>query len=230
MAILSGMHVEDLLPSIDSRRPEARWPVVVAVAAMAGLYSFALPARLTLGPAWLMPAVVAALLIPTILAHRLGHHEANRFLGTLLIAVLTIFICMAVVKLVYHLPKHDESAVEIMKSAVTLWVSNILVFACWYWRLDAGGPHARDERVEHVSDSFLFPQMSMTEQDRKMAGQSGWSPGFVDYLFVAFNTSASFAPADTAVLSRWAKALMMVQSCLSITIVAILAARAINIL
>lgn len=224
------MHVEELIPCIDSKRPEARWPVIVAVCVMVGLYTFALPSRLTLGPSWLMPAIVGLLLVPTAIAHRVGRHELNRFFGTALIGALTLFICMAVGKLVYHLPKHDESAIEIMRSAISLWASNILVFACWYWRLDAGGPHARDERLEHVSDSFLFPQMSMTKQDRRIAGQEHWAPGFVDYVFVAFNASSSFAPADTAVLSRWAKALMMVQSCLSITIVAILAARAINIL
>jgi hypothetical protein len=58
----------------------------------------------------------------------------------------------------------------------------------------------------------------------------GWSPGFVDYLFLAFNTSTAFSPTDSPVLSRWAKVLMMVQSSISLATLALLAARAVNIL
>jgi uncharacterized membrane protein len=61
-------------------------------------------------------------------------------------------------------------------------------------------------------------------------GDESWAPNFIDYLFLAFNTSTAFSPTDTAVLSRWAKAGMMLQSLISLTIVALLAARAVNIL
>jgi uncharacterized membrane protein len=57
-----------------------------------------------------------------------------------------------------------------------------------------------------------------------------WTPHFVDYLFLAFNTSTAFSPTDTAVLSRWAKLLTMLQSLISLTIIALLAARAVNVL
>lgn len=59
---------------------------------------------------------------------------------------------------------------------------------------------------------------------------SAWSPGFVDYLFLAFNTSTAFSPTDSPVLSRWAKVLMMIQSSISLATLALLAARAVNIL
>jgi hypothetical protein len=65
--------------------------------------------------------------------------------------------------------------------------------------------------------------------DSRLA-QPEWRPGFMDYLFVAFNTSTAFSPTDVPVLSRWAKALMMTQSTISLGTLAILAARAINIL
>jgi hypothetical protein len=61
-------------------------------------------------------------------------------------------------------------------------------------------------------------------------GEQCWSPGFVDYLFLAFNTSTAFSPTDCPVLSGWAKVLMMIQSLISLTTVALLAARAVNIL
>jgi uncharacterized membrane protein len=60
--------------------------------------------------------------------------------------------------------------------------------------------------------------------------ETRWRPGFVDYLFLAFNTSAAFSPTDVPVLSRWAKLMMMVQSVISFTAVAVIAARAVNIL
>jgi hypothetical protein len=61
-------------------------------------------------------------------------------------------------------------------------------------------------------------------------GEESWSPGFIDYLFLAFNTSTAFSPTDVPVLSRWAKTLMIVQSVISLATVALLAARAVNIL
>jgi hypothetical protein len=98
----------------------------------------------------------------------------------------------------------------------------VLVFASWYWRLDAGGPHKRDRLEAHVEGSFLFPQMTMKP------AMKNWRPGFVDYLFLAFNTSTAFSPTDTPPLTRWAKMLMMTQSMLSLSTIAILAGRAIN--
>ena len=109
-------------------------------------------------------------------------------------------------------------------------MSNILVFASWYWRLDGGGPNVRDKREAHVDGAFLFPQMMMDPDLKKQMGEDSWSPGFVDYLFLAFNTSTAFSPTDVPVLTRWAKVLMMVQSLISLTTLALLAARAVNIL
>jgi len=105
-----------------------------------------------------------------------------------------------------------------------------MVFASWYWRLDAGGPNARDLRDKHTSGAFLFPQMTLQPWQLAGEGQQAWKPGFVDYLFLAFNTSTAFSPTDVPVLSRWAKALMMLQSSISLAVVIVLAARAINIL
>ena len=64
----------------------------------------------------------------------------------------------------------------------------------------------------------------------KQPPDTNWSPEFLDYLFLAFNTSTAFSPTDTPILDRWAKAMSMLQALLSLTILAILAARAINVL
>jgi len=124
--------------------------------------------------------------------------------------------------LIAALPDHKVAPKDLLTSACALWMSNILVFASWYWRLDAGGPNQRDLRAAHTEGAFLFPQMTLNDP--------GWTPGFVDYLFLAFNTSTAFSPTDVPVLSRWAKGMMMVQSTISFTTVALLAARAVNIL
>ena len=57
-----------------------------------------------------------------------------------------------------------------------------------------------------------------------------WSPRFVDYLFLAFNTSAAFSPTDTPILTRWAKSLTMLQALISLAVIAILVGRAVNIM
>jgi hypothetical protein len=96
--------------------------------------------------------------------------------------------------------------------------------------LDAGGPSQRDLRRSHTDGAFLFPQMTLDPELRKEMGEDRWRPGFVDYLFLAFNTSTAFSPTDVPVLSRWAKTLMMIQASISLATIALLAARAVNVL
>jgi hypothetical protein len=208
---------------------EPRWPAVIAILAVGGLYA-ALPDALTLGPNWVFPSLVLALLIPTIVSHRTGRHRLNTILGFAVDAVLTAGLVISVILLVNALPARKETPQQLLLSAASLWVTNILVFALWYWRLDAGGPYQRDKRPGHSEGAFLFPQMIMSKEALRQAGQQDWSPNFMDYLFLAFNTSTAFSPTDTPVLARWAKVLMMLQALLSLLIIALLAARAVNIL
>ena len=212
-----------------ANEPEPRWQVLIAIVAVTGLYG-ALPGALTMGPIWLLPAVVIALAAPLLFAHRTGRHRLDSVLGFTLTSVLTLAMIAALGFLIGVLPAHRESPTELLRSAACLWLTNVLVFALWYWRLDAGGPHARDARDVHSNGSFLFPQMTMLRRVEEATGQTRWSPHFVDYLFLAFNTSTAFSPTDTPVLTRWAKMLMMVQSAISLTVLAVLAARAVNIL
>ena len=207
--------------------PEPRWPAIIAVLATGSLFLF-MPERLTFGPNWLLLLLVGILTIPTVLTRRLGITNMNYWFGLSLSAVITCAMVWSLAVLIQGLPTKKENPEELLRAAVALWMSNILVFACWYWRLDAGGPHARDMRQFHTDGAFLFPQMTLPPESNLC--KSGWRPGFVDYLFLAFNTSTAFSPTDVPVLSRWAKLLMMVQSSVSLGTLAILAARAINIL
>jgi len=209
-------------------QPEPRWPAVIGIVAIGVLY-LTLPERLTFGPNWLLLVVVVVLLVPTTAAHRLGKVRANFVLGVILSSVITAALVWSLSMLIAGLPNKRESPVELLRSAVALWASNVLVFASWYWRLDAGGPNERRLRETHTDGAFLFPQMTIRPKPGS-SGPSPWKPGFVDYLFLAFNTSTAFSPTDVPVLSRWAKVLMMIQSVISLGTIAILAARAINIL
>ena len=209
--------------------PEPRWPAFAAVLAVGGLYT-ALPQSLVLGPRWMFFVIVLVLLIPTAVSHWKDYRSLNRILGFAVTAVVTIGMILSVVLLIAALPQHKETPIELLTSAAALWATNVLVFTLWYWRLDAGGPHVRDTRFGHTDGAFLFPQMTLSPQAKKDAGETDWSPNFFDYLFLAFNTSTAFSPTDVPVLARWAKILMMVQSVISLTVLALLAARAVNIL
>ena len=189
--------------------PEARWPVFVALVGVGGI-SLSLPHSLVVGPRWLLLVLVLALLIPATLAHRAGNHRIDMLFG--------------------YADQHPDHArargfpgppdpapalqdrfagFAACARRRSLWVTNVLVFAIWYWRLDAGGPHAREKRGGHTAGAFFFPQMM---DGVPIEHPESWMPRFVDYLFLAFNTSTAFSPTDTAILSRWAKGLCMLQS------------------
>ena len=214
-----------------SERPdsEPRWPAFVAIAAVGGLYT-ALPPYLIVGPRWLFVALVSVLLVPTIVSHHVGRADLNKIFGLAVTSVVTLGLIISVALLIKALPTHRESPTDLLLSAASLWFTNVLVFALWYWRLDAGGPHRRESRMGHPDGAFLFPQMTMNAEARTAAGLEAWSPNFADYLFLAFNTSTALSPADVPVLARWAKLLMMLQAVISMTVIVLLAARAVNIL
>jgi hypothetical protein len=110
-------------------------------------------------------------------------------------------------------------------SGVALWVTNVLLFGLWYWELDRGGPLERARRSRLAPD-FLFPQMA----DAAPFTRPNWVPGLVDYLYVSFTNATAFSPTDTMPLSQTAKSLMTAQSVVSLLIVVLVVARAVNIL
>jgi hypothetical protein len=209
-------------PHLAIVQPEPRWPAVLAAFAAVVLH-FALPPEMRVGPPWIVAGIVALLVVVANVARRRHLYDIANGTSYLILGVLTVGLVYGVSVLLRGLITHAGSASEILRSAGVLWATNVIVFASWYWRLDAGGPHARERRQAHTSGAFLFPQMTL-------AVRESWRPGFIDYLFVAFNTSTAFSPTDVPVLSPWAKAAMMVQATISFTAVVLLAARAVNIL
>jgi uncharacterized membrane protein len=192
--------------------------------AAAGVY-LTLPEPLSVGPSWLLLAIIILLMIPMVVSNRRGDHKVTRALTFIANGIITIAMIASLIHLIQGIPQHLETPKSLLRSAGALWIANILVFALWYWKLDGGGPTGRERARGMLNSSFLFPQMLNRE-----GRDSSWTPHFVDYLFLAFNTSTAFSPTDTAVLSRWAKLGTMVQSLISLMIVALLAARAVNIL
>jgi hypothetical protein len=209
--------------------PEPRWPALVAGLAV-GVLFYLMPEHLSLGPRWLPLVLITVMLIPTKFFYYKRHYRLNDFFAYSYLGITTFALASSLSLLILRLPKHLDSPGELLRAAAALWVSNVLVFASWYWRLDGGGPNERDRRHTHQTGAFLFPQMTLTEELRKQLCQHPWNPGFIDYLFLAFNTSTAFSPTDVPVLSRWAKVMMIVQSAISLAAVALLAARAVNIL
>lgn len=203
---------------------EPHWPSLVAMLA-AGCVYLALPEPLSVGPSWLLLAIVLILLIPLMVSYRRGDHNVARILTFVANGAITLALITSLIFLIYGMAHHRNTASALLRAACTLWFTNILVFALWYWKLDAGGPLKRERATDRLDSDFLFPQMLTTE-----GRDSSWSPHFIDYLFLAFNTSTAFSPTDTAVLSRWAKLVTMLQALISLTIVVLLASRAVNIL
>ena len=161
---------------------EPRWPALVALLAVGGLHA-ALPSSLGFGgPRWLVLGIVGALLIPALIFHSSGQHHLHHGAGYVLNAIVTIALIWSLSLLLIALAEHQLTPTQILRSAAALWLSNILVFASWYWHLDGGGPHQRELTPGHTDGAFLFPQMTMHPEAKIAAGEHEWEPNFVDYL------------------------------------------------
>ncbi|MEO8570144.1 MAG: hypothetical protein ABI553_00460 [Chloroflexota bacterium] len=209
----------------DTRAPTRgvpRWPATVAMLVVAVLLAL-VSNQLTVGPSWLTLAIVIVLAVPITIAGFRGRHDWRQRLAYTSLSATTLLIAASVVLLVQQLLGSVIDAPTLLKGAAAIWVANCVVFAVWYWEIDGGGP-AKRRRDGHVSSDFLFPQLQVGDG----TSSGGWWPGFIDYLFVAWNASTAFSPTDTLILTRRAKVLMMIQSLMSLVTIAVLAARAIN--
>jgi uncharacterized membrane protein len=203
---------------------ESRWQARIAVIVAALLY-LTLPGKYTLGPEWVFPALEGVLLIIlTFWSGRMADKPA-RIAALALIAIVSIANLASLVLLVralahgLHIPGR-----ELLYSAIAIWLTNVIVFALWFWELDRGGPEAR-RLADHPEPDFLFPQMITPG-----CSQPGWTPVFLDYLYVSFTNATAFSPTDTLPLTQWAKMLMLVESLVSLTSITLVAARAVNVL
>jgi hypothetical protein len=177
-----------------------------------------------------LPSSIFVLLVPTVFAHHTGRKSLNHALGVVINAIITAALIGSIVLLVTALPSHKEQPLRLLGSGAALWVTNVLVFALWYWRLDGHGPMNRHTREEFGSRSFLFPQMQVEKTEREKWVSKNWKPQFVDYMFIALTQNSTFGPTDAPLLARWAKALATVQILISLTIMVLLISRAVGVL
>lgn len=201
-----------------------RWPALIAIVALGLLFLF-LPERYTVGPRWTVLVIMLILLVPLIGSRRLGYHRMTHFLALGVPLLLTLAVASSALLLLIRLPSGGTDPLTLLREAGLIWMANIVTFALWYWELDGGGPTVRHPG-RHASTDFAFPQQQQDDDGIV----EGWSPGFFDYLFLAFNASTAFSPTDTLVLSRRMKGLMMAQAILSLIVVGVLIARAVNTL
>ncbi|MGZ4590661.1 MAG: hypothetical protein ACXV2I_07715 [Actinomycetes bacterium] len=207
---------------------EERWPATVAVLAVI-TFQVLLPDQLTLTSAWVMPGIEAVILatLVTMNPRRIDRPSpVLRTLGLLLIAVASLANAWSMGQLVHGLVNGTagESAGPLLASAANIWLTNVIIFALWYWELDRGGPVA-SAHAEDLEIDFLFPQMATPE-----VAPADWEPRFADYLYTSFTNATAFSPTDTMPLTRWAKMAMALQSAISLVTAALVIARAVNIL
>jgi hypothetical protein len=218
----------------------ARGAILVIVGLQIGIVN-----DLTVGPRWFAPCLELALLIPLSVGtawvqkrarkastdkqrHSVGDlRRMLRRLALVLTAVITLMNSGALIRLIAAmLSGHAGTGRTLLLDSLNIWVTNVVLFALWFWALDRGGPAAKGLVLEQKND-FLFAQQQTTFAHTQFPN---WSPGFVDYLFLAFTTATAFSPADTLPLTVRAKLLMMAESAISLATIALVASRAVGIL
>jgi hypothetical protein len=212
---------------------EPRWPVVLAVSTFVVLTVVlrALePDRQSLGPQWLIPAaeiVMLALLLAADPTRAISRRQWLRPLALGSVALLAIAILVSTAKLIDDLIQGgsvDNSGGTLLASGFLIWAGNVLVFGLLYWLLDSGGPLARylHERP--------YPDFAFSQQLSPELAPPGWRPLYVDYLILGLTTSTAFSPTDVMPMRGWAKLMMAAQSIISLTVIGLVIARAVNVL
>ncbi|MDQ1515822.1 MAG: hypothetical protein QOE80_1652 [Actinomycetota bacterium] len=229
MKLLRTAEDELLLPAWKRvTQGEPRWPVSLGIIAAIAM-QLALPGRLAPHPRWLLPSLEALLLVGLVVTnpHRLNRESPPVRAGSLvLIAVISLANAWSAIRLVHGLVlgTNGQDAGPLLMTGAAIWLTNVIVFTLWYWDLDRGGPVARAHARRRHPD-FLFAQMDCPD-----LAPEDWEPAFVDYLYLSFTNATAFSPTDVLPLSRWAKLTMMLQSAVSLVTVALVIARAVNIL
>jgi hypothetical protein len=208
---------------------EARWPMAVAVLAVIVL-TLLLPHELVARPRWGVPVLDCVLLAAVIIGDPGKIDRPSRpvrALSITLIAVLvaTTLLCTAqlIRELVQGGPATD-SAGALLAAGGIVYLSNCLAFGLLYWELDSGGAARRAHGLPAHPD-FAFPQQLSPE-----LAPSDWRPRFIDYLYLGFTSATAFSPTDVMPLRPWNKLAMMAQSTISLVLLGLVIARAVNVM
>jgi hypothetical protein len=207
---------------------EARWPMAGAVLA-AIVLTILLPNSIRVGPRWLVPLLEGVLLVIVVVGDPVRISRRSRELRTVSIVLVSVLVLgtlwstgLLIDDLIHGGPE-TNSADDLLAAGTAVWFSNIIAFALLYWEVDGGGAAARAHRIPDYDD-FAFPQ-----QSNPRLARPGWRPRFVDYLYLGFTNATAFSPTDVMPLAPWAKLTMAVQSFISIAILGLVIARAVNV-
>jgi uncharacterized membrane protein len=197
------------------------------VAAM--VLTLLLPKDVRPGPSWLLPTIEGVLLVAVIASDpgRITRRSKEiRALSIALVAVLALGTMWATAELIDALINGGsitDSASDLLEAGAVVWLSNCIAFALLYWELDGGGAAAR---AHHLP---TFPDLAFPQQSNPRLAVPGWRPRFIDYLYLAFTNATALSPTDVMPLVPWAKVAMTVQSVISLSILALVVARAVNV-
>ena len=206
--------------------------VCVAIVVAIGLM-LALPPRISNKPHWLLPGIAVMLLVVILMSAREVRlhtpHKALRVVGIVLIGLLSLANASSGARLVVDILRGeglaaDDNPTKLLLAGGAIWLTNVIVFAIWYWGADRGGAVQRALATDPNPD-LLFPQMQLDKP-----WTQDWEPEFVDYLFFSFTNAAAFSPTDVMPLARWAKLMMMGQAAISIMLIVLVVADAVNTL
>jgi uncharacterized membrane protein len=206
---------------------EPFWPAQLTVLA-AIILQVLLPDRLTAGPAWLVPSFEGALLVgmfvvtPNVIEEEHPRRRRIALSLTAFVSAANIFSLGALTHFLLNNKVSDGRGLIV--AGVLIWITNLLIFALWYWEMDRGGPGRRATGTDGPPD-FLFPQMTDDRIEPR-----GWRPKFIDYLYVSLTNNTAFSPTDTMPLTPMAKTIMGVQAVVSLLTIGLIVSRAVNIL
>jgi len=214
-----------------STRGEHRWPVTISVI-LAIVLQRLLPDQLAMRPlpSWLLPILEGGVLVALAIANPVRIERRGvfvRWVSIVLILLITSANAASAALLIREIIKggsETSSAGPLLASGAAIWATNVIAFALWYWEFDRGGPVHRAHGTFQYLD-FLFPQMTIDH-----LVDPDWEPRFVDYLYLSFTNATAFSPTDVMPLARWTKLTMLVQSAVSLSLGALVIARAVNIL
>jgi uncharacterized membrane protein len=203
------------------------WPAQLAIALIIAV-QLTLTDQVSVGPRWLAPVAETVLLIVLVWvtpARATKHTPGRRELALGVIGLVSVINVISLVLLVNYLVAGGNAGGEsLILSGTKLLLTNVLLFAVWFWELDRGGPVVRFNDSSALPD-FLFPQM-----DDPQFAPEGWRPGFGDYLYTSLTNATAFSPTDTMPLTHMAKAIMAIESVTSLATIGLVLARAVNIL
>jgi uncharacterized membrane protein len=207
---------------------EARWPMAGAVVA-AIVLTVLLPSGVRPGPRWLLPAIEVVLLVALIVGDPGKIDRRSSRLRTLSIGLVTVLVVGALwstVRLIdqlIHGGGETSSAADLLAAGSLVWLANNIAFALLYWELDGAGPAERAHGRTRID--LAFPQQANPD-----LAAPGWRPRFIDYLYLGFTNATAFSPTDVMPLAPWAKIAMTFQSLISLAILGLVVARAVNVL